>query len=304
MSTTYFDSGFDYNMPNLHRYSHHAKRALSHAGDLARQYAHPHIDTAHLLVGVILAEGSIGAQVLTNLDLSEQLARVYLKRLMPTIEISLTQPQKISEHASYHKALLIAEDESDWLGNHYIGTEHLLLGITRTNLGNAIRLLKFVDITPEQLRRHVRLVLNDGHTEFTLSMARRNARLSEIGRRTLYATEQIALSLEQTQVGMGHLLIALSQEKRGITASILEQSNLNQEKLLADLKKPIPQLKLSIEHVIFRAVEEAEKHSNHYVGADHLLYAMTLLPHPRELMTTYEVRVDKVKRLLDKHLTS
>lgn len=290
-------------MLNLHRYSHHAKRALSHAGDLARQYAHPHIDTAHLLVGVILAEGSIGAQVLLELDLTEQLARVYLKRLMPTIEISLTDPQPpIFEHNSYNQALLLAEDESDWLGNHYIGTEHLLLGITRSNFGNAIRLLKFVDITPERLRRYVRNTLNDGHTEFTLAMARRNARLSEIGRRTLYATEQIAVSLEQTQVGLGHLLMALAQEKRGVTAEVLEQSNLNQDQLKRDLKNPIPQLKLSIEHVIFHAVEQAEKHGNHYVGSDHLLYAMTQLPQSSALMTTYNVRIDKVKRLLDKRL--
>ena len=62
----------------------------------------------------------------------------------------------ITEHESYNQALLLAEDESDWLGNHYIGTEHILLGITRTNVGNAVRLLKLVDITPEQVRRHVR----------------------------------------------------------------------------------------------------------------------------------------------------
>lgn len=291
-------------MPNLHRYSHHAKRALSHAGDLAVQYAHPHIDTAHLLVGVILAEGSIGEQVLLNLKLNEQLARVYLKRLMPAQETPVENASQLQEDESYRQALLIAEDESDWLGNHYIGTEHLLLGITRTNLGNAIRLLKFVDITPEQLRRHVRLALNDGYTEFTLAMARKNARLSEIGRRTLYATEQIALSFHQTQVGLGHLLMALAHEKRGVTASILEQSDLNEDLLHQDLKHPAPHLKLSIEHVIFRAVEEAEKHSNHYVGADHLLYAMTLLPYPRAVMITYEVRTDKVKRLLEKHLSS
>ena len=288
-------------MPNLHRYSHHAKRALSHAGELALQFGHPHIDTAHLLVGVVLSEGSIGAQVLHRLSLSEQVAKVYLKRLMPSSDIT-NEPIKIPEHESYYQALLMAEDESDWLGNHYIGTEHLLLGITRTNVGNAIRLLYLVDITPEQLRRHVRMILSDGYTEFTLAMARRNARLSEIGRRTLYATEQIALSMEQTHVGLGHLLLALAQEKRGVTASILEQSNLKLDKLQIDIKTPTPQLKLSMEQVIFRAVEEAEKHSNHYVGADHLLYAMTLLPNPRALMEGYAVRVDKVQRLLTKHL--
>jgi ATP-dependent Clp protease ATP-binding subunit ClpA len=293
--------GHDADMPNLHRYSHHAKRALSYAGDLALQYGHPHIDTAHLMVGVVLTDGSIGAQVLNNLKLSEQLARVYLKRLIPSSEISYDQ-RKIPEHESYHQALHLSEDESVWLGNHYIGTEHLLLGITRANVGNAIYLLKLVDITPEQIRRYVRLALSDGSTEFTLAMARRNARLSEIGRRTLYATEQIAFA--QDQVGLGHLLLALAQEKRGVTALILEQSNLNLMHLKIDLKNPMPHLKLSMEQVIFRAVEEAEKHSNHYVGSDHLLYAMTLLPNPRALMEAYEVRVNKVQRLLEKRLSN
>ncbi len=287
-------------MPNLYRYSHHAKRALSYAGDLALQYGHPHIDTAHLLVGVVLTDGSIGAQVLQDLSLSEQIARVYLKRLMRTDTVQ--DRKTIPEHESYHQALDLSEDESAWLGNHYIGTEHLLLGITRTNVGNAIRLLKLVDITPEQIRRYVRLSLSDGSTEFTLAMARRNARLSEIGRRTLYATEQIAVAHEQEQVGLGHLLIALAQEKRGVTATILEQSDLNIEQLEHDIKNPLPHLKLSMEQVIFRAVEEAEKHSNHYVGSDHLLYAMALLPNPRALLEAYSVRVDKVQRLLEKRL--
>lgn len=288
-------------MANLHRYSHHAKRALSHAGDLARRYAHPHIDTAHLLVGVILAEGSIGAEVLQSLELTERLATVYLKRLMPSSD-KPADMLDISQHESYDKALLLAEDESDWLGNHYIGTEHLLLGITRTNVGNAVRLLKLVDITPEQVRRHVRLAISDGSTEFTLALARRNARLSEIGRRTLYATEQISRSYEHSFVGLGHLLLALAQEKRGVTAEVLEQSNLNLDELKRDLKSPSPQLKLSIEQLIFLAVEEAEKHSNHYIGADHLLFSMTLLPDTRALLAIYEVRVDKVRRLLSKHL--
>ncbi len=290
-------------MPNLHRYSHHAKRALSHAGELALRYAHPHIDTAHLLVGVILSEGSIGANVLASLNLNERLATVYLKRLMPSSD-ERKDMLDIAEHESYEQALLLAEDESDWLGNHYIGTEHLLLGITRTNVGNAVRLLKLVDITPEQVRRHVRLAISDGSTEFTLALARRNARLSEIGRRTLYAAEQIALNHEHPNVGLGHLLLALSQERRGVTASVLEQSNLNLMELKRDLKNPSPQLKLSIEQLIFLAVEEAEKHSNHYIGADHLLYTMTLLPDTRALLAIYEVRVNKVHRLLSKHLDS
>lgn len=288
-------------MANLHRYSHHARRAMSHAGDLAARYAHPHIDTAHLLVGVILAEGSIGAQVLHGLELDEQVATVYLKRLMPSLDEGIPI-QPIPEHESYQKALLLAEDESDWLGNHYIGTEHLLLGITRTNVGNAINLLKLVDLTPEQLRRHVRMVLSDGQTEFTLAMARNNARLSEIGKRTLYAAEQSALEMEQARVNLGHLLFALAMERRGVTATILKQGGLNTDNLKHMLRRPTPIIRVSMEQVVFRAVEEAEKFSNHYVGADHLLYAMTLVPNAVVLLHTFDVDIQKVRRLLDKHL--
>lgn len=290
-------------MANLHRYSHHVKRALSHAGELAIQYAHPHLDTAHLLVGVMLTEGSIGAQVFENLELTEQVAEVYLKRLMPAQDRSFT-PKTIPRHESYQQALLLAEDESDWLGNHYIGTEHLLLGITRTNVGNASHLLKLVDITPEQLRRHVRLILSDGHTEFTLAIARRNARLSELGRRTLYAAEQNALSVGQNTVGLGHLVVALAHEQRGVTASTLAQSGLDMEHLQTSLNDPDLLFKTSLEKVIFRAVEEAEKFSNHYVGADHLLYAMTLLPNAIDLLKAFNVNTDRVRRILHKHLSS
>ena len=53
-------------MARHHRYSHHVRRAISHAATLAQQYQHPRQDTAHLLVGVMLSEGSIGADVIVG----------------------------------------------------------------------------------------------------------------------------------------------------------------------------------------------------------------------------------------------
>src|SRR5262245_51730872 len=103
-----------------HRYSHHVRRALQHAEQLASDYGHAQQDTAHLLVGVMLTEGSLGAQIMEIFDLPVPVAKVYLKRLMTPME-SVERP--VPHDESFDKALEQAADEAAWLDSHYIGTE-------------------------------------------------------------------------------------------------------------------------------------------------------------------------------------
>ncbi|MCA9911707.1 MAG: hypothetical protein KC496_00095 [Anaerolineae bacterium] len=285
-------------MPS-YQYSHHARRALTHAELLAREFRHPRQDTAHLLVAVMLAEGSLGAQAMQGFDLPMPVARVYLKRLMPILE---EPPDPVPEDQSFTKALEQAADEAGWLDSHYIGTEHLLLGITRTNLGNAIRLLHLVEITPEQVRRRLRSLISDGQAEFSLEALRANARLSELSRRVLNAAEQQALALDHPEIGVGHLLLALAQERRGITSAFLKQSGLEVEKLQFEIKSPSPELFISIESIVQRAIDQAEKFGSHYVGADHLLLALSLEEQGVILLQRYQTSPEKIRRLLEKHL--
>ncbi|MDQ7026822.1 MAG: Clp protease N-terminal domain-containing protein [Anaerolineae bacterium] len=282
-----------------HRYSHHVHRALQHAGLLARDYGHPRQDTAHLLVGVMLTEGSLGAQVMEIFDLPVPVAKVYLKRLMPPSE---SNSGSIPLDESFDKALEQAADEASWLDSHYIGTEHLLLGITRTNLGNAMNLLRLVGITPEQLRRRLRHVISDGNVEFSLETVRANARLSELSRRVLNAAEQLAVSLDHPTVGMGHLIMALSNERRGVSSKFLKQSGLDADQLKQALNVRNRQLFVEIEIVLDEAITQAEKLGSHYVGADHLLFSLTLLDKGAELLQAYGASSDKIRRLLQKHL--
>ena len=50
------------------------------------------------------------------------------------------------------------------MGHHYIGTEHLLLGLIRSNEGTAMDVLRKLGITPEQIRRQTRRVLQESST--------------------------------------------------------------------------------------------------------------------------------------------
>ena len=288
-------------MARHHRYSHHVRRAISHAATLAQEYNHTRQDTAHLLVGVMLSEGSIGAEVMTRFDLPLPVARVYLKRLMTADDNRNHTPPRDD---SFEKALDQAADEADWLDHHYIGTEHLLLGITRTNLGNAIRLLRLLDITPEQIRRRVRSAIRDGQAEFSLEAIRSNARLSELSRRVLNAAEQIAVSLDHPAVGIGHLLLALVDERRGVTSPFLRQSGLQPDSLRESVQQRRDErLLISLEPVLHEAVDRAEKLGSHYVGADHLLLVLASRSEGRLLLEQFGAAPDKVARLLNKHLT-
>ncbi len=56
--------------------------------------------------------------------------------------------------------LEFAIEEARKMGHHYIGTEHLLLGLVRSE-GPAMDVLKKLGVTPDQIRRQVRRVLQE-----------------------------------------------------------------------------------------------------------------------------------------------
>jgi len=69
------------------------------------------------------------------------------------------------------KVLELAVDEARRMGHHYIGTEHLLLGLARTNDGVAVEVLRELKINPDEIRRNTRRVLQEN----PLQTARRAA---------------------------------------------------------------------------------------------------------------------------------
>jgi ATP-dependent Clp protease ATP-binding subunit ClpA len=248
-------------MASYNRYSHHARRALTHAGLLVMRFYHPRVDTAHLLVGVLHTEGSIGYAVLTEFGLDVESAENHLSTLTLPLK---KPPEHLNHDAALDLALELAADESVWLGHHYIGTEHLLLGITRTNLGNAGDLLRALNVAPEQVRRRVRHAVKDGQYEFTLQFLRRNARFSELSRRVLNAAEQLSISLDHQTIGVGHLILALITEQRGAAARAMYESGLDVQRLHRDLEQQHPPLLISIENLLNQSLELSEQRSSHY----------------------------------------
>lgn len=141
------------------RYSQHARRALVHARQLAESYQHDAVDTDHLLVGVLRESGSLGAQVLAELGVDVRRAELEVRVLHSVIDPLTTL---ITFTDSLRHVLALAPDESRWFGHHYVGTEHLLLAMARGREGRVVSLLRALGISPDQIRRRVRLLLHEG----------------------------------------------------------------------------------------------------------------------------------------------
>jgi ATP-dependent Clp protease ATP-binding subunit ClpA len=284
------------------RYSQHARRALVHARLLAQKFYHPEIDTDHLLLGIWRTEGSLGGRVLHDFEIDHKEAEASISRLHPHVD------EAVPHHAaSLRAALDVAADESRWLGHHYIGTEHLLLGLLRAGTGQAPTLLADLYLNGSQIRNRVRRLLNEGVSEINLEAVRRLARLSELSRRVLNAAQKLAADYQHPAAGLEHLLIVLGRERRSVATRLLAECGFNEIRLTDDLLGLIVDARLAataLDEVLDSAVNRAEVLGMHYTGTDHILLAMMLDIQAIDLLQRYGVDVECLQSRLTEILST
>jgi hypothetical protein len=150
------------------KFTERARRVLANAKEEARRFQHSYIGTEHILLGLVREEEGVAAKVLANLDVDRNKVRSAVEFIIigsagashdqgsgqqvSAGEINLTPRAK--------KVIELAVDEARRLNHHYIGTEHLLLGLAREGEGIAAGVLTSLGIDLEKVRREVVQVLN------------------------------------------------------------------------------------------------------------------------------------------------
>lgn len=282
-------------VPEDHRYSQHARRALVHARLIAQEYAHPLVDTDHLLLGIWRTENSLGYRVLKDFQIDRQQAEAIVLELHPCLDAPLN-PTPFSQ--SLQIILMYAVDEAYWLGHHYIGTEHLLLGLVRAGTGQLSSLLTELNISTHQLRQRVRRILTEDIHENRRQAMLRSASLSELSRRVLNAASKLASEHKQAATGLEHLLLILGREQRSVAKKLLAEVGLDQARLGNNIHylQPDPVLAATaLDEILAKAFELAEALGTHYVGTDHMLLAMTLDEEATALMEQYGIQVPQLQ---------
>ena len=148
-------------MPNkMERFTQRARRVLSLAQEEAERLRHHQIGTEHLLLGLMREEGGVAGRVLRDLGLDLRRVEELVTRLSSSdyrgggvAQLDLSPGTK--------KVLELAVDEARRMGHHYIGTEHLLLGLVRQQEGIALDVLRRLGVNPDEIRRQTSKVLQE-----------------------------------------------------------------------------------------------------------------------------------------------
>src|SRR3990170_1146106 len=142
----------------MQRFTQRARRVLSLAHEEAERLHHNYIGTEHLLLGLIREEGGVAGRVLRNLGLDPARVKDMVERLTG---VGRNAGSRIELAPGTEQVLQMAIEEARRMGHHYIGTEHLLLGMIRQNEGVGMDVLRRLGTSPEQIRRETRRVLQE-----------------------------------------------------------------------------------------------------------------------------------------------
>ncbi len=146
------------------KFTDRARKVLTLAQEEAQRFNHNYIGTEHLLLGLVREGESVAAQVLNTLGVELNKVRSAVEFIigrgdrLVVGEIGLTPRAK--------KVIELAVDEARRLSHHYVGTEHLLLGLVREGEGIAAGVLESLGVNLEKVRTTTIQILqaNKGET--------------------------------------------------------------------------------------------------------------------------------------------
>lgn len=144
--------------------------------------------------------------------------------------------QRFTERA--RKIVFYAQEEAGKLGENYVSTEHLLLGLTRENDSMAARVLERMNISLRRIRSEVERQVARGDASLGQDM-----QLTPRAKRVIDLAYLEARDLSNNYIGTEHLLLGLIHEAEGLAGKVLT-------KLGADLERA----RLEV-----RALQEASK---------------------------------------------
>ena len=135
------------------RYSDRARNVVKNAVGAALSLNHNYVGTEHLLLALLLEKNSVGEKALRSLDVTASSVRRSLEERIDPADVPVAGPPPCTPLAT--EALRGARDEARSLGHNYVGTEHLLLALTRLRKGLATEILREKGVTLHEARRSV-----------------------------------------------------------------------------------------------------------------------------------------------------
>ena len=152
------------------RFTDRSRKSVEAALEEARMLGHDSLGDEDLLLGILRADEGIAASALSSLGVTLEGARAASEEMLSwalaSIGVSLEEVRREAGDAfdmripndrripfspAAKKALVEARRRMRRMGDDYLGTEHVLLGILQDEGGAAVRMLADMGVAPETL---------------------------------------------------------------------------------------------------------------------------------------------------------
>ena len=125
-------------------------------------------------------------------------------------------PKRFTENAQ--KIILIAQEEAKRLNHDYVGTEHILLGLTALDGTVSNKILSSLGVTFRKVRLEIEKMVGVGDAIMLMGEIPFTPRAKKV---LEYAVEE-SQSLGMEHIGTEHILLGLVREEEGLAGTILQ----------------------------------------------------------------------------------
>ncbi len=170
---------------SFEKFTDKARKVLVLAQDEARQLHQPYVGTEHILLGLIVEKEGLAAQALERKGVKYDDVVQNIRQIA-----TIDEDADVSGHLSFtprvKRVLENSLREAMQMGQSYISTEHLLLGIVREGEGTAIDVLARMGVSGDDIRATMNDIVGQspvmaGRTGFQQPGMQRNSMLEEFG---------------------------------------------------------------------------------------------------------------------------
>src|SRR6187549_2481803 len=127
--------------------------------------------------------------------------------------------------AQVKEIISFSREEALRLGNDFIGTEHLLLGLIREGDNTAVRILKSFNVDLYELRKEIELAVKDKTGKNIANI--NSLPLTKQAEKVIRVTVLEAKALKSPTVETEHLMLSILKNKENIATQILNQFDVD-----------------------------------------------------------------------------
>src|SRR5664279_766917 len=186
-------------MDGFARFTDQARASFTLAKDEAQRFRHPYIGTEHLILGLLRVDDCVATRALRNLGAAPSKVRTAVEFIIGRGDRPVVGDVGLTPRAK--RVIELAIDEARRMDHHYLGTEHLLIGIVREGQGIAAGVLESLGVNLDTARNEVIRVLS--HSSSSESSGRNIAPMTVVPAPLSVDEANRALELSRWYVAIG-----------------------------------------------------------------------------------------------------